>query len=213
MPLTRDEGLVEVRDLINELTASFWTDAEIYRHLARGAIQAHAKLTADFLLTTHLTWTSSNTTSNLIALPADWNRPIKNSFEVGSDTDHLRQATEIAPGEEDRIWRGIFRPSYDNPYVAYYNDQLRFWQRVEGMLGTSQAYRLRYIRNLATPTAGTATYELNDLVSDAIVHFAAARCLVKKEADERAALHLKIFDSVIEDANKQYAGVHNLERG
>ena len=206
--MTRTEMLANVRTSIDEATASFWTDTEIYLALTNGQQEA-----ANYFLNIYKVKSkddlsvpipqplevlykvaSATTTTGIVDKPSDYWHLLSASYAYTGGLTGTFYNCRI-----ERFSASMFF-NINNTYLAatatspivydVYSTSHKFYFRPDTS-GTG-AYALNYLK---TPTAITASVdpELAVQTHTAIVHFAVAQMLLKDQRPQEAQLFLQNF--------------------
>ena len=203
--MTPNELTTFVRDLGNWEGTAFVGDPEIQRHGAQAFIEIHNRLTIRGLFQTHLRQAEGTATAQALSVPADFQRYVPNSFQIGPSLTQLHAATDVSRGRLRAVLDDPhFEPTVESPVVSLVGTQFQLWQRTAGVYG-SPAYRFQYAANASTPSAGTANYDLPDGLEPALVYMTTGRVFQKKEDDQNAALKVQIANKLVAEFEANFA--------
>ena len=206
--MTRTEMLARTRTLLDEASASFWTDTEIYAALADGQqecanyflniykIKSKDDLSVPIPQPLEVLYkvATATTTTGIVDKPSDYWHLLSASFAVTgglAGTFYNCRIERFSASMFFNINNTYLVASTTSPIVYdVYSTSHKFYFRPD-VSGTG-AYGLNYLK---TPTAITASVnpELDVQTHSAIVHWATAQMLFKDQRPQEAQLHLQNF--------------------
>ena len=195
--MTSAEMLARARTLLDESSASFWTDAEVYAALTDGQKQV-----ANFLMSKVQNYqrlpeglrplitslVSSETTYDYEALPSDFWYDIDLRYGVTAGAKYPAIRREL---KDASFMIGNTYLSEDF-YYTINSEYINF----EAQQGDDHYYTLIY---LAHPTDISALVEpiLEGNTHSPIVHWAVSQMLLKDQRPLEAQIHLKLYETEI----------------
>lgn len=211
--MTRTEMLARARTLLDEATASYWTDTEIYSALADGQqtvanyflamykanliIDRSAKLPQP--LEPLVISASATTLTSGVTKPADYWHVIsaKYAYTGGlAGTFYPCVIEKINPTTDFNLANGYLTPSATDPRMYEdYSAALQFWF-LPTPSGTA-AYLLRYLK---VPTAISSSVDptLPVQTHNAIVFYAVSQMLTKDQRPQESQLMMQNFTNELQ---------------
>lgn len=184
--------LARVRTLVDESSAGFWTDTEIYSALTDGQKQVANFLLAKFQNYQRLPEPLRPLLVNPVAsfgtsitVPADYWYDFSLKYGSASDNKQVAERREIKgiAGIEDNSYLTDF-------YYTVDSDTINF-----GISG-AQYYTLIYLKK---PTAidGSTQPILEESSHSAIVHWATSQMLLKDERPQEAQIYINLYEKEV----------------
>lgn len=206
--MTRTEMLARVRTLLDEASASFWTDAEIYSALTDGQQEAanyfysmYEKLKQvnpliglPHTLEPLYTLTTSTTINGLVNNPSNYWHLILATYAYNGGTSYNCRIQPLSPALLYDLDNTYLVASTTSPTVYQVSStQFLFLPTASGTAN----YALGYI---VKPTAISSSVDpvLPVLAHTAIVHYATAQMLFKDQRPQEAQLFLQNFINEIQ---------------
>ena len=195
--------LARTRTILDEASASFWTDTEIYSALADGQqecanyfLSIYKKIKEQNPLialpqpleSLYLT-TTGTTTTGLVTNPTGFWHLILATYAYNGGTSYNTRLQSLSPALLFDIGNTYLTATATNPAVYQATaTQLLFLPTASGTAN----YAVGYIK---TPSAITASVDPTLPVSthSAIVHWAVAQMLFKDQRPQEAQLHIQNF--------------------
>lgn len=206
--MTRTEMLARVRTLLDEASASFWTDTEVYSALADGQQEVanyflniykiKAEQDLDTLIPQPLevlyTAETNTTATGLVSRPSDFWHLVSATFAYTgglSGTFYNCRIERFSASMFYNINNTYLSATTTNPivYDVFSTSQKFYFQ--PAVSGTG-AYSISYIK-IPTAISSSVDPTLPVQTHSAIVHWATAQMLFKDDRPQEAQLHLQNF--------------------